>query len=75
MCLSTLPFHFAFALGNLADRLNAARWDIVDPGARLGYGEENRVPGFLFERRFGFGLSAGYAAAQICDPVAITIVR
>jgi hypothetical protein len=25
----------------------------VDPGARLGYGEENRVPGFWFERRLG----------------------
>jgi hypothetical protein len=30
-------------------RLNAARYEVVDPRPRLGYGEENSVPGLLFE--------------------------
>ena len=51
-----VPFHLAFTLCDLAERLDAARCDIVDPGASLGYGEENRVPGLLFERRPGLGL-------------------
>jgi hypothetical protein len=32
------------------------RTTILDPGARLGDGEENRVPGLRFERRLGLGL-------------------
>jgi hypothetical protein len=51
-----VPFHLAFTLRDLGERANAARCDIVDPGACLGYGEENRVPGFLFERRLGLEL-------------------
>jgi hypothetical protein len=51
-----VPFHFAFALGDLVERSNAAQCEIVNPGARLGYGEENRVPGLLFERQLGLGL-------------------
>ena len=53
---ANVPFHLAFTLRDLGERPNAARCDIVDPGARLGYGEENRVPGLLFERRLGPGL-------------------
>jgi hypothetical protein len=52
MCLSTL----AFTRRDLGKRPNAARCDIVDPRARLGYGEENGGPGLLFERRLGLGL-------------------
>ena len=51
-----MPFHLAFTLRDLGERPNAARCDIVDPGARLGYGEENSVPGLLFEHRLGLGL-------------------
>jgi hypothetical protein len=51
-----VPFHLAFTLRDLGERLNAARNDIVDPGTCLGYGEENGVPGLLFERRLGLGL-------------------
>jgi hypothetical protein len=43
-----VPFHFAFALGDLVERSNAARCEIVDPGARLGYGEDNSVSGLSF---------------------------
>jgi hypothetical protein len=43
MCLSTLPSRSATS----AKRPNAARCDVVDPGAR---------PGFLFERWLGLGL-------------------
>jgi hypothetical protein len=42
---ANVPFHLAFTLGDLRERPNAARCDAVDPGARLGYGEENRIPG------------------------------
>jgi hypothetical protein len=52
---ANVPFHLAFTLGDLVERLNAARYDVVDPGARLGRGEENYVPGFLFERRLSLG--------------------
>jgi hypothetical protein len=52
---ANVPFEVAFALRDLGERPNAARCEIVDPGARFGYGEENRVLAFLFERRFGFG--------------------
>jgi hypothetical protein len=53
---ANVPFDLAFTLCNLGERLNAARCDIVDPGSRLGYGEENRPPGLLFERRLGLRL-------------------
>jgi hypothetical protein len=43
-----VPFHLAFTRRNLGERPNAARCDFVDPGTRLGYGEENSVPGFFF---------------------------
>jgi hypothetical protein len=33
-----VSFHLAFTLRDLGERANAARCDIVDPGARLGYG-------------------------------------
>jgi hypothetical protein len=37
---ANVPFHFALALGDLGERPNAARCEIVDPGARLsGVGE------------------------------------
>ena len=52
---ANVPFHPAFTLGDLGERLNAARCEAVDPGTRLGYGEENSVPGFLFERRLSLG--------------------
>ena len=51
-----VPFYLAFTLRDLGERANAARCDIVDPGARLGDGEENRVPGFWFEGRLRLGL-------------------
>jgi hypothetical protein len=38
-----VPFHLAFTLRDLVERLNAVRCDIFDPGARS-------------ERRFGLGL-------------------
>jgi hypothetical protein len=42
-------------LRDLGEQPNATRYEIVDPGSRLGYGEENSVPSFLFERRLGLG--------------------
>jgi hypothetical protein len=53
MCLSTLPSRSAFR--DLVERLNAAHCDVVDPGARLGYGEENSVARLSFEGRLGLG--------------------
>jgi hypothetical protein len=53
---ANVPFHLAFMLRDFGERPNATRYDIVNPGARLGYGEENRVPGLRFERRLGLGL-------------------
>jgi hypothetical protein len=50
-----VPFHLPFTLGDLGERLNAARCEIVDPGTRLGHGEENSVPGLLFEGGLGLG--------------------
>jgi hypothetical protein len=41
---ANVPFYLAFTLRDLGERSNAARCEIVDPGARLGYGEENSVP-------------------------------
>jgi hypothetical protein len=52
---ANVPFHLAFALRDLSERLNAARNNIVDPGSRLGYGEENSALGLLFEGRLGLG--------------------
>jgi hypothetical protein len=40
---ANVPFHFALALCDLGERLNAVRYEVVDPGARLGDGEENRA--------------------------------
>jgi hypothetical protein len=40
----------------LLTALDAARREVVDPRPSLGYGEENRVAGLLFEGRLGFGL-------------------
>jgi hypothetical protein len=48
-----VPFDFAFAPGDLGERLNAARCDAVDPGARLGYGAENSILGLSFQQGFG----------------------
>ena len=53
---ANVPFDLAFTLRDLCERANAAQCDIVDPGTRLGYGEENRVRGLPFERRLGLGL-------------------
>jgi N-formylglutamate amidohydrolase len=47
---ANVPFHLAFTFRDLVERLNAARYEIVDPSARLGYGEENGVPGFWLKR-------------------------
>jgi hypothetical protein len=49
-----VPFHLSLALCDLGERLNANRCKIVDPGAGLRYGEENRVPGL--EHWLGLGL-------------------
>jgi hypothetical protein len=38
---ANVPFHLAFTLCDLGERSNAARNEVVDPGSRLGYGEEN----------------------------------
>jgi hypothetical protein len=35
-----VPLHLAFTFRDLVERLNAARYEVVDPGARLRYGEE-----------------------------------
>ena len=51
-----MPFHLAFTLSDLGERLNAARCEVIDPRPRLRYGEKNCVAGLLFERRLGFGL-------------------
>ena len=53
---ANVPFHLAFTFRDLGERPNAARCDAVNPGARLGYSEENRVLGLLFERLLGLGL-------------------
>jgi hypothetical protein len=53
---ANVPFHPAVTVRDLGERLNAARYEVVDPGAGLGYGEENGVPGLLFERWLGLGL-------------------
>jgi hypothetical protein len=34
---ANVPFNLSFTLRDLGERPNAARWDIVDPRARLGY--------------------------------------
>jgi len=62
-----VPFHLAFALRDLGERPNAARCDIVYPGARLGYGEENRVSGFLFERRLSLGLIGHFRDTRLTE--------
>jgi hypothetical protein len=51
-----VPLHLALTLGDLGERPNAARCNVVDPGTCLGYGMENSVPGLLFEGRLGPGL-------------------
>ena len=48
-----MSFDLSFALRDLGERSNAARCEVLDPGARLGNGEENSVPGLRFERRLG----------------------
>ena len=53
---ANVPFHLAFTLRDLGERMNVARCDTVDPGARLGYGEENRVPSLSF---LSVGLASG----------------
>ena len=53
---ANVPFYLAFTLRDFGERVNAARRDIVNPGASLGYGEENSAPSLLFERRLGLGL-------------------
>lgn len=53
---ANVPFHLAFTLCDLGERLDAARCEIVGPAADLRYGEENRVPDLLFERWSGLRL-------------------
>jgi hypothetical protein len=52
---ANVPFDFAFTHSDLDKRANATRCEVVDPGARLGYGEENGVPDLVLS----VGLASG----------------
>jgi hypothetical protein len=50
-----VSFNFSFLLSELGERLNSTGGEVIDPGAGLGNGENNSVPGLLLERRRGRG--------------------
>ena len=53
---TNVAFDLAFTLGDLGERANSARCEVIDPGARLGCGEKNRIAGLPFKRWLGLGL-------------------